>query len=301
MSGPVLPNGGERRWVAKAQLLQRYIVAEDAVGTNLTMYLIEQHVAHERVLYERMVEAWGSVAAPKLTGNQRLVDYVSPELQNADSGIALNPPLSFAACGMDTSDVMLLSRFGFTLFAENVSAGGAHHDDLAYNDRLILTRIPEVLVEVLNIDRVDESFDPRLLSAKLEQVLRVLTNCASVEDAAAEISCKLAIKNGEPLPEPSLECAQKLLDDLASCRAPRTCPHGRPIFLELQESELASAFHRSWASNNVPVAKKTAALLLTEPLSECTPACAAGLFRSARHGAKDEQSRTDLACHDHSH
>jgi DNA mismatch repair protein MutL len=63
------------------------------------------------------------------------------------------------------------------------------------------------------------------------------------QTAQVAIACRSAIRNGTPL---SLEEMQTLLDQWQLTRNPRTCPHGRPIHLSLEESALARYFRRHW-------------------------------------------------------
>jgi len=56
-------------------------------------------------------------------------------------------------------------------------------------------------------------------------------------------ACRSAIRNGTPL---NLSEMQTILDQWQRTRNPRTCPHGRPIYLSLEESSLARFFRRNW-------------------------------------------------------
>ncbi|MEO0934421.1 MAG: DNA mismatch repair protein MutL, partial [Cyanobacteria bacterium J06641_2] len=57
------------------------------------------------------------------------------------------------------------------------------------------------------------------------------------------VACRSAIRNGTVLTIPQM---QQLLDEWQRTRNPRTCPHGRPIYLSLEESSLARFFRRNW-------------------------------------------------------
>jgi DNA mismatch repair protein MutL len=56
-------------------------------------------------------------------------------------------------------------------------------------------------------------------------------------------ACRTAIRNGTPLSLPEM---QDLLDRWQQTRNPRTCPHGRPIYLPLAETSLSRFFRRHW-------------------------------------------------------
>jgi DNA mismatch repair protein MutL len=64
-----------------------------------------------------------------------------------------------------------------------------------------------------------------------------------LQTAQVATACRSAIRNGTAL---SLEEMQNLLDDWQNTRNPRTCPHGRPIYLSLEETSLARFFRRHW-------------------------------------------------------
>ena len=76
-----------------------------------------------------------------------------------------------------------------------------------------------------------------------ETHLLSLSKVADAERAAAELACRLAVKNGTRL---TMVAMSRIIRNLARCRAPHLCPHGRPIFIELDETQLASAFKRNW-------------------------------------------------------
>jgi DNA mismatch repair protein MutL len=69
-----------------------------------------------------------------------------------------------------------------------------------------------------------------------------------LQTAQVAVACRSAIRNGTPMSLPEM---QKLLDDWQRTRNPRTrnprtCPHGRPIYLSLDESALSRFFRRHW-------------------------------------------------------
>jgi DNA mismatch repair protein MutL len=86
---------------------------------------------------------------------------------------------------------------------------------------------------------------PTLL-AECEDVADALTELSREPDLAtaqATVACRCAIRNGmmlSPLQQ------QQILDQWQRCRQPRTCPHGRPISLILEETSLARFFRRHW-------------------------------------------------------
>jgi DNA mismatch repair protein MutL len=167
---------------AVGQVNNTYIVAEHPGG----LWLVEQHIAHERVLYEQLCDRWQivSVEAP-------IILY------------QLSP-----------AQVSQLQRIGLDIepFGEQLWA---------------VRSIPAML------QQRDDCAD-----AILE-----LSWGGDLQTAQVAVACRSAIRNGTPLSMPEM---QQILDDWQRTRNPRTCPHGRPIYLSLEESALARFFRRHW-------------------------------------------------------
>ncbi|MCY7283156.1 MAG: DNA mismatch repair protein MutL, partial [Cyanobacteria bacterium CAN_BIN43] len=70
-----------------------------------------------------------------------------------------------------------------------------------------------------------------------------LSRGGDLESALVATACLTAIRNGTPL---SLSEMQNLVEQWQATRNPRTCPHGRPIYLPLEESSLSRFFRRHW-------------------------------------------------------
>jgi DNA mismatch repair protein MutL len=167
---------------AIGQVHNRYILAEQADG----VCLIEQHIAHERVLYERLKARWEIVNLDSPVILERLTKRQIEQLQRL--GLAVDP-------------------FGNNLWAvRQAPVALAQRDDL-----------PDALLE--------------------------LSLGGDLDTAQVAIACRTAIRNGTPL---DLEAMQTLLNAWQQTRNPRTCPHGRPICLTLEESSLARFFRRHW-------------------------------------------------------
>ncbi|TAD73568.1 MAG: DNA mismatch repair endonuclease MutL [Oscillatoriales cyanobacterium] len=172
--------GGPLR--AIAQVHNTYIVAEHPGG----LWLVEQHIAHERVLFEQLRDRWQILP---LDSPVVLHDFSEPERD------------LLVAIGLE------IDPFG---------------------DRCWLVRsLPAPLV-----DR------PDAIAA-----LRELAQTNNLEAAQVAVACRTAVRNGQPL---TLGEMQDLLDRWQRTQNPRTCPHGRPIHLSLEESSLARFFRRHW-------------------------------------------------------
>ncbi|MGF1492482.1 MAG: DNA mismatch repair endonuclease MutL [Microcoleaceae cyanobacterium] len=167
---------------AIAQVHNMYILAEHPQG----LWLIEQHIAHERVLYEQLCQVWQLVS--------------------------LEPPI-------------VLEQLSET--------------QLEQLQRLNLEVDPfgEMLWAVRNA--------PELLANRLDcaDALIELSLGSDLQAAQVATACRSAIRNGKPLTLPEM---QNLLDQWVRTRNPHTCPHGRPIYLRLDESSLSRFFRRHW-------------------------------------------------------
>ncbi|BCL34161.1 DNA mismatch repair endonuclease MutL [Nostoc sp. MS1] len=167
---------------AVAQVSNTYIVAEHPGG----MWLVEQHIAHERVLYEQLSDNWQLVS--------------------------VEPPIILYQ--LSPAQVCQLQRIG-----------------------LDIEPFGEQLWAVRNL--------PAMLQQREDcaEAILELSWGGDLQTALVAVACRSAIRNGTPMSLPEM---QKLLDDWQRTRNPRTCPHGRPIYLSLDESALSRFFRRHW-------------------------------------------------------
>lgn len=167
---------------AIAQVNKTYIVAEHPTG----LWLVEQHIAHERVLYEQLQDYWELVALESPIILNNLLPSQLEQLQRLS--IEIEP-------------------FGEDLWAvRNAPFMLATREDCA-----------DALIE--------------------------LSWGGDLQSAQVATACRSAIRNGTTLSLPEM---QNLLERWKITRNPRTCPHGRPIYLSLEESALARFFRRHW-------------------------------------------------------
>ena len=87
---------------------------------------------------------------------------------------------------------------------------------------------------------------PQTKSAFLEMVdrlgeLRVLSTAQKRRDAILQMACKKAVKGGDKL---TMEEIKPLLADMLRTNAPPTCPHGRPLVVVLERTEIEKRFRR---------------------------------------------------------
>ncbi len=190
------------------QYRESYLVAEGADG----LVLVDQHVAHERVRFERIrdrLEGQG-------LASQALLSPVTFEAAPEEADALSRADAVLSSAGFSVSE--LSGR----LFV--VSAAPA---DCAAE------RVVPVLRDLLG----------RLSEATETGGARSAESVSKMKDVlAASLACRGAITvNRRLVPEE----AARLLADLSSCRDPWTCPHGRPILLTLAHAEVLKRFGRS--------------------------------------------------------
>ncbi len=196
-----LPSGQLPLLRLVGQVGATYLVAEGPDG----LYLIDQHAAHERVLFEkwmRLGESQHQVPAQAL---------LSPAV------IQLTPQ----AAQLISSQLGVLAHLGF-----QVEAFGPATFQMRALPALLSHMDPAAALRVI-IEDFEEDEAP--LQAEVEARL------------AARICKRAAVKGGQAL---SVEEQRALLADLESCQSPRTCPHGRPTMIHLSVDLLERQFGR---------------------------------------------------------
>ncbi len=192
---------GIRPMVPLGQFRDTFIIAVDSEGVAI----IDQHVAHERVLFERVMER---LTAGRLE-SQRLLVPLLIEL----------PPAAHEALVGRARD---LERFGFEL----ESFGAA---------TVKVSAVPALL-------RTEDSSHALLA---LADDLDELDRGAPVEEAlrriAAMTACHAAVKANDPL---TYEKMTHILDELRETAYSTVCPHGRPVMLRLTRREIEKNFER---------------------------------------------------------
>ena len=178
-----------------------YVVLESDRG----MVLMDQHAAHERVLYEQLLEQMER----QETASQKLLLPETVELPPKD--------VQFVTEQLET-----LSRLGVGL--------SAFGEQTFLLDALPpFVKVKEAKGFVLSL--IDE----------LKAVGQGVNSMRLGEDMVIKTVCRQAIKANDLLAGPELE---KLLEDLRECVMPYTCPHGRPTLIEMNYAELEKKFGR---------------------------------------------------------
>lgn len=182
------------------QILSTYIIAEGSDG----LYLIDQHAAHERVLYEQL----SAERASATVATQELLDPAPLQLT----------PAQFAA--LETNRDALAS-VGF-----RIEPFGTQTILLRAVPALMKASDPRAALAAI-IDEMEQGEEPLEISAEARLISSV---CKSI-----------AVKGGQVL---SLEEMRELVRRLEQTTAPRTCPHGRPTMLQLNLAQLEREFGR---------------------------------------------------------
>jgi DNA mismatch repair protein MutL len=182
------------------QLAASYIIAEGPEG----LYLIDQHAAHERIMFERMMAARELGAVP----SQTLLDPVPVDIA-ADSAHLLE------------GDLEVLHDLGFEI-------------DHFGGNTFLVRAVPALMVQD------DIAAAVRELVADLEMGDAPLRK--DLEARVVRRVCKrMSIKAGRVLTYAEMAA---LLRDLEACASPRTCPHGRPTMIQIGVTQLEREFGR---------------------------------------------------------
>jgi DNA mismatch repair protein MutL len=183
------------------QIRESFILAVNPEG----LWIIDQHVAHERVLFEQIL---AQRAAQKIEGQRLLMPLV----------LQLTPAQQ--AVFSEISDE--LARNGFE--AEPFGAGS------------VVVKTAPAGIESPQVERLLQELLDQF--SREEQALNLEKVRARV---AASIACHAAIKVNMPLEQNKMEW---LLAELAKTRCPMTCPHGRPVVLRYSLKDIQRAFKR---------------------------------------------------------
>ena len=167
------------------------------------LIMIDQHAAHERILYEKLM---------------REIDAgVGSQLLMVAQGVHVTP-----------QDAVKIEAY-----REDIQAAGFDIEPFG-DDAYQIRAVPNVLGV------------PQTKSAFLDMVdrlgeLRVLSTAQKRRDAILQMACKKAVKGGDKL---TMEEIKPLLVDMLRTNAPPTCPHGRPLVVVLERTEIEKRFKR---------------------------------------------------------
>jgi len=183
------------------QIRDSFILAVNHEG----LWIIDQHVAHERVLFERVLER----RAAQTILSQRLLVPLVFELTPAQQAVLAEISEEFEHNGFE------VEPFGARSVAVKVAPAGIEP-----------TEIERMVAELLDQCSGEQ---PALNLEKLRTRI------------AASIACHAAIKVNTPLEPSKMEW---LLAELAKTECPMSCPHGRPVVLRYSLKDIEKAFKR---------------------------------------------------------
>jgi DNA mismatch repair protein MutL len=195
-----LPHSGVPLLRLIGQIGSTYIVAEGPDG----LYLIDQHAAHERVLFEKLMAQHGSKSIPSQS-------LLTPEVITLPPGSAKTL----------LSQLEFLNHFGF-----EVEEFGTNTFQVRAMPALFAGADPSTALRAL-VEDFEEDETP--LQAEVEAKL------------AARVCKRMAVKGGQAL---TAQEQHALMTDLEACQSPRTCPHGRPTMIHLSVDMLEKQFGR---------------------------------------------------------
>jgi DNA mismatch repair protein MutL len=191
----------EERLIPMGQLSDTFIISQDKEG----LILVDQHAAHERILFERFKKHFEQARVPV----QRLLVPVTLEASGKEAILLKEHTDLFDRLGMEIED------FGNRTFAvKGVPVWVADAD--------VADLIRATLGEIESLER----------SGTLEQQM----------DAVIHLfSCRGAIKANRRLKPEEME---KLLAELGRTDSPHTCEHGRPTMIRIDRQEIEKMFRR---------------------------------------------------------
>jgi DNA mismatch repair protein MutL len=183
------------------QIRNSFILAVNEDG----LWIVDQHVAHERVLFERVLKQ----RAVQKVESQRLLMPIVLELSPAQQAVFSEIADELQRNGFEAEP------FGARSVAVKVAAAGVE-----------ASAVEHMLHELLDqFSREEQSLNLEKIRARI----------------AASIACHAAIKVNMPLEQNKMEW---LLAELAKTDHPYSCPHGRPVVLRYSMKDIQRAFKR---------------------------------------------------------
>lgn len=182
------------------QIFDTYLLVE----YDEKLFLIDQHAAHEKIRYERLVRQYR---------------------ENRNDSQLLNPPIivSFSVPEADT----------YRKYKDQFIKAGFEIEHFGGNEYAIRS-VPTELYGLSETDYLKELLD--ILSE-----IRTNADMESILAHLATVSCKGAVKAGKKL---SSAEADALIGELLSLENPYNCPHGRPVIISFSKTELEKKFKR---------------------------------------------------------
>ncbi len=169
------------------------------------MFIIDQHAAHEKVLYERTIK--------RLKDRQTISQNI-------------NPPIILSLSMREEEIVREYMDYFNELGYEIEEFGGREYAVRSVPFDLFSVAKKDLLMEI-----IDDLSDDTSLKRQSDLIM----------DRVATMSCKAAVKGNNKL---SFQEANALIDELMSLDNPYNCPHGRPTIISMSKYELEKKFKR---------------------------------------------------------
>lgn len=185
-----------------------YIIAK----TDDCLYIVDQHAAHERILFDRLAGYTDGIPAQQLLVHQ-ILNFDDHEAQLVENNRDLFHNLGFT---MEPS-----GENEYRLVEIPVDIDGTDAEGML---REILSSLPPIDETIVG----DEQ--QKAIAKNIRHVCLAMT------------ACKAAIKSGQEL---NFRQMQILLEQLTNTTHPFTCPHGRPTILKFDSQDLAKMFKRT--------------------------------------------------------
>lgn len=183
------------------QIHNKYILSQIRSG----VMIVDQHVAHERILYERALESMRT-AMPM---SQQLLFPLEMKVSPAEYALLREIRTELGSLGFDVA----LDR------GDRVVVNGVPNDVRAGQESAILHELLDQYVEYQRMGETDQR-----------------------DLVAASFACRASIKAGDPLSQVEM---LNLIEQLFSTSMPYVCPHGRPIVIRIDLAELDRRFGRT--------------------------------------------------------
>lgn len=183
------------------QLHNKYILLQIRNG----VLIVDQHVAHERILYERALQRFEN----KLQAAQQLLFPYTLQLSAPDYVLVKELLPQFVLLGFD---IKLFGKNTIVIEGIPPDVKGGHEE-----------RIVQDMLQLYREYQQQAPMDSR-------------------DNLAKSFSCRSAVKAGDPLSEQEMRV---LIDQLFQTKMPYVCPHGRPVVLRISTDELDRRFGRT--------------------------------------------------------
>ena len=175
------------------------------VEYNDKMFIIDQHAAHEKVLYEKILKRYNAK------------EQLSQEI---------NPPI-VVSVSMKEEQVLKANMDSFRKFGYEIEEfGGNEYAIRGVPYDLLSLSSRELFLELLDGINIDDG-----IRVKPDMLI----------DRMATMACKAAVKGNNKL---SMDEANKLIDELLELDNPYNCPHGRPTIISMTKYEMEKKFKR---------------------------------------------------------